>query len=125
MSYTLAVLILFVLVYSVFFVTSKGASDSVVVLNTGWKVTFAGEVFEGINIGEIQFTRDTKVGDTVLLERKLPKILIENPTLRFKTSHLITDVYTDKLIYSYGHDRSKKGELIGSGVHYAHLSASD
>ena len=124
-SYTWSVLILFVLVYSVFFVTSKGASDSVVVLNTGWKVTFAGEVFEGINIGEIQFTRDTKVGDTVLLERKLPKILIENPTLRFKTSHLITDVYTDKLIYSYGHDRSKKGELIGSGVHYAHLSASD
>ncbi|MCF0225643.1 MAG: GGDEF domain-containing protein [Fibrobacter sp.] len=112
-----------VAMFSFFFLLcAKGVSNLDVPLNTGWTICANGKTYENVDVSTFQLPEENKTLDTIVLKHVLSDTIFEHPVLRFELRHARVNVYTDKLIYSYGERQELPINLIGAGYHHAYFN---
>lgn len=111
---------LFLLVFLL--VRSNGLAPSIECVNfPGW-VHFADSTYAVSSVSDFSFPKGTHVGDTLSLRFSIPAEKAAGKVLRIRTYHAALVIFENgKEIYSYGVDRAKERNMVGSGVHHVPL----
>ena len=99
-------------------------SDYLIRLDDGWSVSFSGVHLPAVKkISDFRVPSNVEPGDTIIYERHMGGDPLPLPTtLRFHAYHVAMAVYVDSTCYySYGFDRYKRGDLVGSGIHLVNM----
>lgn len=117
-----AILILALLILAIFGgLGGVRESEGYYELNTGWKVTVDGVVYENADLNELSFPL-TQVGDIVTYEQRLPENMVEGTVMRFYVTHAVVEVRVeDELIYEYGQSYYDAGRMLGYGYHFVDI----
>ena len=101
-----------------------GMCDNLIRLEGGWSVSFSDVRLPPLkHVSEFRVPSTVTPGDTIIYERDMSGTSIPLPTtLRFHAYHVAVEVFVDSVCYySYGFDRFKKGDLVGSGIHLVNM----
>ena len=120
----LSAVIVVLFIFSFNGVCRNVTSDYLIRLDDGWSVSFSGVHLPAVKkISDFRVPSNVEPGDTIIYERHMGGDPLPLPTtLRFHAYHVAMAVYVDSTCYySYGFDRYKRGDLVGSGIHLVNM----
>lgn len=91
-------------------------------LSSGWDVWARGEHFSDVTLADTQFDIFNQGDELVVSKRLDSDIEVPLPVLKFYSIHsVVTVALDDEIIYCYGQQYFKTGELIGYGWNFVEL----
>ena len=90
--------------------------------NDGWDIEIDGHLTEDTNLVEYKFPHILNRGDEMVMTTTYPKDVTYRSSFGILVYLTTVDVYLDgKSIYSYGHSRMDRGQMVGSGYHFVNV----
>ncbi|MBO6214420.1 MAG: diguanylate cyclase [Lachnospiraceae bacterium] len=96
-------------------------------LEDEWRLTLGTDEDYGlVSLDTFRLPHKIQKGEIITLEKKLPRTIIRNETMRLYVRQAAIKVYcNNEEIYSYGYDRLAEGLFVGTGYHFVDLPSTN
>lgn len=115
---------LFVLLFLA--IRSNGLSPILDCVDVPGKVQYGDSSYIIGSASDFTFPKDFHAGEKITLQFELPYERTRGRVLRIRTYHCAIEVLENgEKIYSYGVERARNRNFVGSGVHHVHLNSRE
>jgi diguanylate cyclase (GGDEF)-like protein len=117
------------LILSFFFVLflriDTASRKSTIDFSSGWDISYNGKIYRNQDLKYFRFPKTVKRGEKISISNVLPESAGQQMALSVLVYLSAVDIrLNEKMVYSYGFDLLKRGEMVGSAYHTVRLPES-